>query len=285
MRSPWWWAVVLWVVAGLALAAEGGGEPQVEAGMLVSGRIVVGPDGKPSEYQLKDPDRLPAGVRRFLDLHIPRWQFEPPMLEGRAVALDNLMDIHLRAVPEGEGMRLELGSVSFRPAARDTEYELRRHRLIPPEYPRAALAAGDGGGAVVYVALRIGPDGKVVEAVDEQVNLHFIPDAGSEGKWRDLFARNALRAARAWTFQPPTRGELAGLPYWRLRVPVHYIPSALPGAGDQYGKWQAYVVGPWRQVDWFGEADVRQPLESLAGNTLHVADAPGQLKLVAQAGG
>ena len=51
MRSPWWWAVVLWVVAGLALAAEGGGEPQVEAGMLVSGRIVVGPDGKPSEYQ------------------------------------------------------------------------------------------------------------------------------------------------------------------------------------------------------------------------------------------
>jgi len=280
MRSPWWVACVLWAVAAVAFAGKGAPPPEAEAGMLVSGRIIVGPDGKPREYELKDPEKLPENVRRFLEFHIPRWAFDPPMLDNKPVALDNLMDIHLKAVREGEGMRIQLAGASFRPAAAKTPYEIRPRRMKPPAFPTLPDSVAGDVGAVVYVVLMIGPDGKVLEALDEQVNLHFVPDAQVADAWRKRFVQPTLRAARSWTFDPPVRGEEAVADYWTVRVPVTYHGWKAPRLANQYGRWQAYVPGPRRQVPWVDAAGAREPLEALASDTLYLSGQEDQLKLL-----
>ena len=72
MRSPWWVVGVLWALSAVALAAKKPAAAEAEAGIQVAGTILVGPEGKPLQYELQGAAGLPAEVRRYLDFHIPR---------------------------------------------------------------------------------------------------------------------------------------------------------------------------------------------------------------------
>lgn len=276
MRSPWWVVCVLWAASAVALAAR---EPanagaEAEAGIQVDGTIVIGPDGKTREYELKGASVLPAEVRRFLDFHIPRWQFEPPVVDGRPVALRNRMGIYVVARPSPDGgMRMVLQSASFTPAEKGGGHDLTGARMHPPAYPEAASEAGVE--ATVYLALRIGRDGRVLEAAEEQVNLHFRAERDAD-KWRSIFARSAQQAARGWRFHTPAGGAEAGQESWLVRVPVAYTFNQR----NRYGEWQAYVPGPRRAIAWLPEEERDRPLEGLAGGSVTTVGQQGGAILI-----
>src|SRR5690606_30997040 len=115
MRSPWWLVCVLCAASAIA-PGKAPPVPEAEAGIGVEGTILVGPEGKALDYQLREPDALPEEVRRYLEYQTPRWEFEPPTLDGQPVALHNRMSLHLKAVPHADGgMRLQLHGTSFLP--------------------------------------------------------------------------------------------------------------------------------------------------------------------------
>jgi hypothetical protein len=122
-------------------------------------------------------------------------------------------------------------------------------RLAPPQYPENAARAGVAASA--YLLVKVGRDGKVMDAIAEQVNLKIVSDERSMDRWRKVFADTSLSRARQWTFQPPTEGEDADDAFWVVRVPVLF--SLDGGRQPQpYGRWEAYVPGP-RQSDPWGE--------------------------------
>ncbi|WP_232211003.1 energy transducer TonB [Pseudoxanthomonas sp. J31] len=269
MRSPWWLVCVLWAVSAVALGARkpAPGQAEAEAGIHVAGTIVVGPEGKPLEYELTGANRLPAEVRRFLDFHIPRWEFDPPVVDGKPVALRNRMGLYLVARPSADGgMRIVLQAASFTPVEKGGGYDLAAARMPPPPYPEAAAEIGVE--ATVYLVLKVGPDGKVLDAADEQVNLHFLPERDAD-KRRDIFARAAVRGARSWKFNVPTQGPEAGREYWLVRVPLAFTFDQR----NRYGEWQAYVPGPRRKVPWVPEDEQGGPLEAMAGGSVNAVGA------------
>lgn len=273
MRSPWWLAGVLGVLAGVAIAASGEA-PEPEAGIQVAGTIVVGPEGKPLEYTLTGAERLPKEVRRFLDFHIPRWEFDPPVADGKPVALRNRMGLYVVARPSPDGgMRMVLQSASFTPVEKGAGHDLSGARMPAPPYPEAAAEVGVE--ATVYLVLKIGRDGKVIEAADEQVNLHFVAQRDAD-KWRDIFARSAISATRGWRFHVPSQGPDAGQESWLIRVPVAYTFDQR----NRYGEWQAYVPGPRKVVAWLPEEEQGRPLEAMAGGSVNPVGQRGGAMLI-----
>lgn len=274
MRSPWWMVGVLWALSAVALAGKKPAATEAEAGIQVAGTILVGPEGKPLEYKLQGAAGLPAEVRRYLDFHIPRWQFDPPVVDGRPVALRNRMGIYLVARPSADGgMRIGMQSASFAPVEGSAGNEVTGARMHPPPYPEAATEIGVE--ATVYLALRVGRDGRVLEAAEEQVNLHFLAERDAD-KWRDIFARSALAAARSWKFRTPDRGPEAGQESWLVRVPVVYSFDQR----KRYGEWQAYMPGPRRAIPWLPQEEWDRPLEGLAAGSVNTIGHKGGVVLI-----
>lgn len=123
--------------------------------------------------------------------------------------------------------------------------------MTPPNYPAAAAHARVQG--TVYVVARVDRAGKVVDAVARQVNLRIIAGADQLAAWRQVLADAALRAARQWTFNPPTAGPEASEPYWQVSVPVSFLGSERGEESEPYGKWLAYVPGPVTDAPWMDQ--------------------------------
>ena len=88
-----------------------------------------------------------------------------------------------------------------------------------------------------------------LELKREQVNLRFITDEKGMQQLRRMLSAAAQRAAKGWTFQPPSRGESAQDPFWTVRVPVAF---AMQGARavTPYGQWESYIPGPRQRAPW-----------------------------------
>ncbi|MBO9715341.1 MAG: protein tonB [Pseudoxanthomonas sp.] len=271
--------VLLLAWAGFALAAGPASvRKQVEASMLVNGEIEVDAAGKVTRYEIDRREKLPEGVRKFVEDSIAGWQFAPTLLEGRPVAIRNRMGLLLVAKPiEGGDFRVELRGTSFYPIS-EAGYGLEVVHMDPPRYPQNAAQARVSG--IVYLVLRIGPDGKVAEAVAEQVNLRVVAGEMQMKLWRGVLAKSATTRALLWSFRPPQNGELADDGSWSLRVPVAY---SLQGDGDSYGRWIAYIPGPRQRAPW-AEGDDVSP-DTLADGGLYPVGGTGGLRLLSRAGG
>ncbi len=245
------------LIAGLVLAllalpvvAAGPGavRKQVESSMVVTGSIDIEPDGSVGGYRIDRAGDVPRGVQDMIARFAPGWRFDPVLVDGRPVKARARMNLRLVARKIGkDSYQVSLRSATF---GQDAPGEsLGSLKLGPPHYPREAVQAGAAG--TVYLAVKVGRDGHVIDAVAEQVNLTFISSENAMTRWRGVFAKSALAAARGWTFQPPTAGDSAGDPWWVARVPVTY---SLQRSTDTYGRWQAYVPGPRQPLPWRGDA-------------------------------
>lgn len=252
---------ILGMLLGIALASlpvgsEAGNvramRKQVESTLLVSGKIVIAPDGAVKEYKLDDTRALGAPLEQFLDANIRRWRFEPVVLDGVAVTVKAPMRIRLVATPqEGGGMQVRIAATWFgsdddgRPA---TDLP-RSDSLKPPVYPREALMLNAQG--IAYVIVQFGRDGKAQEAAVERVNLRTLGTEQQMAMLRRQFAEAALRAARTWTFLPPTTGKEAERDTWLVRVPVDFrtnLPQPKPW------EWQSYIPDPeLHELPWARE--------------------------------
>ncbi len=248
---------------------------QVEASMLVEGRIEIDQRGNVAGYSLERQERLPAAAVELLARSVPAWRFEPVVVDGRAVNAAAPMSVRLvaRKVDE-DHYEVAVRGASFGREA-DPETHVRSQDLTPPDYPLSAVKADVSG--TVYMSVKVGRDGKVLDAFAEQVNLQAVASDQAMVRWRGVLASAAIRGARKWAFAPPTRGELVGAEFWVVRVPVAFH---LGEPRDMYGEWQAYVPGPRQPAPWnLGNEGIAFSPDTLAPGAAHQAGAG--LKLLA----
>lgn len=240
------------VLSGAALASGPGGvRKRVQASMLLTGTIVVAPDGGVRSYAIDHADKVEPAVIALISRKVPAWKFEPVLLAGKPVAAEARMSLRVVARPIGEGSyALSINGTHF---GQDVPGEqIAFQDRVPPRYPPQAVKGRVSG--TVYLLLRVGHNGQVEDAAAEQVNLALVDSDQELAQWRKIFASSALAAARKWTFHVPTSGVHVNAPHWIARVPINYrLRERGQPEVDQYGKWQAYVPGPKALVPWIDD--------------------------------
>jgi hypothetical protein len=260
-------------ITGLALAAGPGAvRKQVEASMLLTGTIVVAPDGSVKSYELDKAEKIPANITALVSNATQQWHFDPVMRDGQAVTAKARMSLRVVAkheTPDSSDYTARISGATFGDYDAASTDQITYIERNPPVYPQVAARGHVGG--TVYVLLRIGRDGKVVDAEAEQVNLNIVSSDAEMKAWRKVLASPSVSAARHWTFHIPTTGLHANDPYYVTRVPIVYrTERTSPDA--EYATWQAYVPGPKDRVSWADD-------ESAAGGGTD-ALPDGQIQLV-----
>lgn len=182
----------------------------IEAGMVVVGTITVNPDGSVKTYTIKGMDKLPTGARQILQATVPRWQFQPISVAGKAVSAETGMSLRIVAdIVLGKDATLHVSGAQFGCNARQAKSLLPMAcppgaaddfvRYVSPAYPIAAVRAGVGG--EVFLALQIDRSGHVAQVAASQVNLYVR--AKYADAFRELLADSAIAAAKKWTLRVP----------------------------------------------------------------------------------
>lgn len=262
------------ILATATAAAQGRGAVRkaIENSMVVTGSVDIEPDGSVSAHVIDRPEKLPQGVRDLVSAQVPGFRFEPVLVEGKAVRARTKMRLRVIARQVGDGQYgVGIGSANFGSEKPIPGEEITPVQMRAPSYPPAAYTANVSG--TVFVFLKVGRDGKVLDAVAGQTNLTAV---GTEQQMRDarrVLEQASVSTARRWRFAVPTTGAEAGRDYWTVRVPVDFM---FHGAAEPpYGKWAAYVPGPRTLVPWLSAEDNRaNPDAQLAGAPQLVGSGP-----------
>lgn len=134
---------------GLASAAQAAPQrPMVEASMLITGTIVIAPDGSVRSHAIDHPEKVPVTIREFVGNAIAAWKFEPILVDGKPVVVHTNMNMRLVMDPLAHGSySMRVGGVSF--AGGDpsqicrsiTPQTVLMHRSIHPTHYVRSLAA------------------------------------------------------------------------------------------------------------------------------------------------
>lgn len=251
MKRTWWLAIALWACAFSALAAGTDAvRKQVESSMLVTGTVDIDDEGRVERYSLDKREALPPAVVSLIDKHAPGWRFEPVVVGGKPVKARAKMSLRLvanRLAEDAYQVRIRSGVFGDDSTAARGEH-VTADKMRPPEYPPAAYRSGIQG--TVYLVLRIGRDGKVEDAVAEQVNLTVVGTEEQMRRGRELLGAAAMKSARRWRFTPPIAGSEVDDEFWSLRVPVGFHLSGKLDPEGVYGQWESYIPGPRQTVPW-----------------------------------
>lgn len=236
-----------------AMAAERADlRKNVEASMLVTGNLLVGPQGQVEDFAIDQPKKIERGVLNLVEANIKLWKFEPPLRDGAPVAIRNKMSVLVVGNKlENGDFAFRVGGVSFSPFEQAEGTAVSSTRMNPPRYPIGAARAG--AGATVYLAVKVGRDGKAQDVAAEQVNLRYVAPENIMQQLRKMFGDAAIAAARQWKFTTPVKGEDANEPHWTVRVPCDFVVN---GPSPRYGRWEAYVPGPRHPIPWEGLRDM-----------------------------
>lgn len=264
-----------WLIACLLAwpafaAGPGAVRKQVEASMVVTGTILADADGRVGGYTMDHADKLPKEVTRLLARTVPHWKFEPVLVDGKPAPAEAAMSLLVVARKLGkDNYLIKIRSANFGKIHGEDPDEPTPHqasastRMAPPAYPSSAAYAGVTG--TVYLIVRVAPDGHVQDAIAEQVNLRVIASESQMQKWREVFARSALRATERWVFAPPSGEKVKATGYESMRIPVDYRLEDRPPA---YGEWSVYVPGP-RQTPPWPEAEASPSPDALAAGGVY----------------
>lgn len=268
MRRHIWMALLLVSCVGTA-AASGLAtvRKQVESTMLVEGTIDLDSQGRVEHYTLEHQEALPPAIVKMLARVLPQWRFEPVEVDGQATAVRSDMSLRLVAKKLDNGnFAVEIRGAHF---GQDKPGEsVSSAKLLPPRYPQVAVEMGAGG--TVYLVLKIARDGRVQEAIAEQVNLRIIANERAMATLRTLLADAALKAAKRWTFTPPTRGEEVDAAFWSVRVPVDFF--LMDDRRPKDHEWHAYVPGPRQPIPWRDDTSLSSAADALGAGGVYPLD-------------
>lgn len=247
MRKFWLGAALALVPLIATAAGPGAVRRQIESSMLVEGTIEVTEAGTVRSTSIDRPEKLPADLVEFVQAQMADWTFVPVQVNGVPQAARSRMAVRLVAKRlDADRMTVRIRNASFNDPQPEPGTTVTSISMKPPRYPAQAAQSGVGG--TVYVVLKVGREGQVADVVVEQVNLRTVASDAQMTRYRTLLADATLKAARGWTFRPPTAGELADDEFWSVRVPTDYLMHGT--RTDRYGQWQAYVPGPRETVPW-----------------------------------
>ena len=249
---------------------------KAEMSMLVKGGIDMRPDGSVERYSIDHSEKLSPAVTQMIGAQVSQWRFEPVLVDGKPVNAHTNMSLRIVAKPVDEqnfSVRIESASFSGGREGADERMEVLKRTSLTPMV--SAMVSTGTAAADMYLALKIGPDGKVLDAVVGQVNLTAYGNEAQMSKARKTLGNAALSVVRKWTFSVPTTGELAGQPYWTGILPVSFeMGAGSSPPEDMEGRWRVYFPGPCTPVPW------RVLEQEGSGNRCQVDAAPeGQITL------
>lgn len=220
---------------------------QIESSMVVRGAIETNADGSVGSLAIDKPEKLPTGVVDFVQKRVSAWKFEPVLVDGEPVRARSQMSVRVVArMIDKDSYSITIRSAYFDGESPKEGEALSSKKRTPPSYPKSVAMSGASG--TVYVVLKVGRDGRVVDAIVEQVNMKTLGAEKAMNSWRSALADAALKAARNWTYVPPVRGPLVDREFWSTRVPIDFrIDDTMQTA---YGKWEAYIPGPRQTIPW-----------------------------------
>lgn len=266
-------AIGLMAVVTVAGAVPSSVRKQVESSLLVTGEIDIEVSGSVSNVAIDREDKLPAGVVSFVREAGLHWRFEPVMRDGRAIQARAPMSVRVVAKKvEGDQYKITLSGANFERRDDDSPERVGMVEMDPPRYPEQAWRSGAAGS--VYLVVKVGRDGKVQDVVAEQVNLRVLGSESEMRLLRNVFAKSALAAARAWQFRIPSRGDAVDAPFWNVRVPVSYAMGDQPmeSRANDYGRWISYVPGPRTLVPWAQDDRTGFSPDTLTDGGVYMAD-------------
>lgn len=222
---------------------------KVEVSTVISGTLDVEADGRVSNAELDNEADYQAGVIALVRNQIAGWEFEPVLRDGQPVAFRTPMQMHLVGTTTGsDDFVVRIDSVNFsRRNDPGDATSVRANVLKPPRFPKEAISAGYTG--TVYLLIRVGPDGRVIEVEPEQVNLTRAFSELGMTLARKSLAKAAVNKAKEWTFLVPSEGDDVGMDSWQVRVPVTF---SFPEQGNSI--WEMYIPGPRTSPTWSQDA-------------------------------
>jgi len=258
-------------------AGTGAVRKSVEASMQVRGQVVIAADGTLESYTLEKAEALPEEVKELLGRYLPACEFAVTTASGKPGRVTSNMSAQILARQNGQGgMTISVNGTQFMDP-KTPEY-VKSVAMPPPHYPMNAAQAGLTG--TVYLVLRVNSDGSVAQAHAEQVNMSVLGNENVLRQGRNMLSKAALVKAREWRFEVTPAGLAAGEPI-DVRVPVDFKLGPVPKDqkdGPVYGKWQAYVPGPYAAIPWRPEESNSQALGALAGGGLYPVDSGIKLR-------
>jgi hypothetical protein len=271
------------LLCSFAVSAAGPGavRKQVESALHVTGTIDITPAGDVVAHALDQQEKLPKGIIDMAARLLPQWKFEPVSLQEKAISRSKMNLLFVGKKRDDGNYSIELRSATFSGGSQDESVGLAAKGRRLPNYPIGLVDAGISG--TVFLIVKIGRDGKVINVDASHVNLRVIGNESQMAQWRRALAKASIEAARKWTFLPPTSGPEADKPFWFGTLPFEYlIEGQEPPA---YGKWQTYVAGPKALIPWLDDTLMAEGnTDALTPNTFHTAGS-GRRLLTPLAGG
>ena len=227
---------------------------QAQFSILLKGTVDIRPDGSVDHYSIEGIKELAPSIANMLDKQVSQWKFEPVVVDSKPVVAQTHMSLRLLATPNGDGnYSAGIQSVWFSGGGKSGQpdvdsgnrFGIRQKAAL--RYPKDAIDSGMAG--TVYAALKIGPDGLVMDVIIEQVNLTVLGTEVEMAKARRILGNNTLASLRKWVFDVPTQGDQAGKPYWVGILPVQYGIAGTE-ARAKYGEWEKYIPGPRTEIPW-----------------------------------
>lgn len=237
------------VLIGVCTIASSAARERPWASMLVAGTVGINPDGKVREYAMDHPEKIPSVVLDVIKKTVAGWRFQVPV-PGHAIARAR-MNLRIVAKPVGStSFSIGVEGVDFSRHREDSDEQITERDAPKPNFPHEAARAG--GAATVYILMRVGRDGRVLNVGAEEVNFTVkLPRV--ERKWiADAFIKSCEATMRHWTFNVPTKGDRASDPYWLVRVPAHFARASIDQSRrtSGYGSWEPYLPGPRLPIPW-----------------------------------
>lgn len=246
---------------------------RAEISMLVTGSILVSPDGSVQSYTVDQPDKLPSVVVDVLGKNVPTWKFEPVTVDGKPVLAKARMSVRIvgKRVDDSHDA-ISIAGAQFGENNHATDESISYKTREAPAYPRMAVESRVPG--TVYLLLRVDRQGQVADAAVEQVNLGAYGNDIQMERFRRVLADATLKAAVHWTFTIPTTGKHADDKYWVVRVPVNFDlnPAGQSSPRDAYGHWQVYVPGPRQLVPWVDNKLIAGGADAMPAGGIHQLD-------------
>jgi hypothetical protein len=220
--------------------------------MHVTGTIVIEPDGHVGGVSFSS-DFDPA-VRAGLEAKMRDWKFAPIRVGGVARRAETGFEIRLAGEKVGESYVVRLDGTNFDGAAKNAVVPdgvpapITPRRMAPPSYPEDLMLSGKTGR--VRLVIRVSPDGHVEDVVAAQ-SLAFDfrgrePEISARKSIR-VFERNAIIAARRWTFNVPPGTAERGAEAMTVATDVEYVLKYDTGVA---GQWVPVQRAPSRAIAW-----------------------------------
>ncbi len=221
--------------------------------MHVTGTLAIEPDGHVGNVTFTST--FDPAVRAGLEAKMRDWKFAPIRVGGEARRAETGFDVRLAAQKVGDSFVVRLDGTNFDGGNANNAVvpdgvsaPITAKRMAPPAYPQDLMMSGKTGR--VRLVIRIAADGHVEDVVAAQ-SLAFDfrgrePESVARKSIR-VFERNAIIAARRWTFNvPPGRAE-RGPEAMTVATDVEYL--------IQYdtmvaGQWVPVQRAPSRTIDW-----------------------------------